>query len=388
MSVSRKKDSGAEAQSGAAKARGGVGKARVRRFARRLLEEWRRRGWPDGGEGVLVAVSGGADSTALLLALDELRRTGLLELRLTVAHLDHGLRAQSRADALWVEALAHSLGHEAVVGRTRVGERAGAGRDNLEQAARRARYEFLSVTARDRGASAVLAAHTLDDQAETVLLRLLRGSGAEGLGGMTAERPLAEGGGAGVVLRRPLVGWARRAETESYCREHGVEFRVDETNADERFARVRVRRRVLPLLESLNPRAVEALARAAELLREDSALLDGLAAELLESACVGAASGAEEETAGGSRKVSAGETSEVAQPLRVDVLWAAHAALRRRALRLWLARGRGDLRRLELSHVAAVERLLEGARGGRVAELPGGARVERRRGLLLFRRAG
>jgi tRNA(Ile)-lysidine synthase len=185
-------------------------------------------------------------------------------------------------------------------------------------------------------------------------------------------------------------------------------------NEDERFARVRVRRRLLPLLETFNPRAAEALSRAAGLLREDSAALDRLASELLERAGdKGSAKGRAEVVAGGGGPSdesfngveSTGESFTGVEvqceefqgeelerdslihaatwPLRVDVLRAAMPALRRRALRLWLARGRG-LRRLGLAHLAGVERLLEGARGGRVAELPGGGRVERRRGLLIF----
>lgn len=346
-----------------------------RPFARRLLREWRQKGWPCRGERVLVAVSGGADSTALLLAIEELKGAGLLDVEVSVAHLDHGLRGEESAcDAGWVEHLAGELGFESVVGRASVSENALAAGDNLEQAARRARYEFLARAARERGARAVLVAHTLDDQAETVLLRLLRGSGAEGLAGMAAERVLEAGGE--VLLRRPLLNWARRAETESYCRERGVEFRADAMNEDERFARVRVRRRLLPLLETFNPRAAETLARTAALLREENAALDALAAALLE-----AARGQAQAIDG--REV-AGEMPDV-WPLRVEVLKGAGAALRRRALRLWLARVRGDLRRLARAHLAGIERLLEGERGGRVAELPGGSSVERRRGLLHFR---
>jgi len=325
----------------------------------------------------VVAVSGGADSTALLLALAELSGAGLLGVGLTAAHLDHGLRGERAVeDARWVEGLARSLGLACVVGRADVAGLARAGRDNLEQAARRARYEFLASAARAAGARAVLAAHTLDDQAETVLLRLLRGSGGEGLGGMAAERALEGGrgdvaeGGLEVFLRRPLLGWARRADTEGYCRARGVEPRADEMNEDETYARVRVRRRLLPLLETFNPRAAEALARAASLLREDSAALDALAAALL----------------GEARAEEAGAGEEGAWPLRVGALAAAAAAVRRRALRLWLARGRGDLRRISQANLLGVERLCEGERGGRVAELPGGSSVERRRGLLLFRR--
>jgi tRNA(Ile)-lysidine synthase len=360
-------------------------------FARSLLAEWRREGWETRGGRVVVAVSGGADSTALLLALEELNGAGLLEVELTAAHLNHGLRgASADDDARFVESLARSRGLDFVSGRADVGARANDSSDNLEQAARRARYEFLSEAARRAGARAVLTGHTLDDQAETVLLRLLRGSGSEGLGGMRPERRLEEGGE--VMLRRPLLEWARRADTEGYCRARGVEFRADEMNEDERFARVRVRRSLLPLLETFNPRAAETLARAAWLLREESDALEGFAARLLEDA-----RGEDKEDARGeenkesspldvaSSPPDAAGRSE-AWPLRVEVLNEAPAALRRRALRLWVARGRGGLRRISLAHVAGVESLLAGVRGGRVAELPGGARVERRRGLLTFRR--
>ncbi|HEX8355200.1 MAG TPA: tRNA lysidine(34) synthetase TilS [Pyrinomonadaceae bacterium] len=362
-----------------------MGAASPSRFARLLLREWRRAGWPLRGERALVAVSGGADSTALLLALEELSGAGLLGVGLTAAHLDHGLRGgRSCEDALWVEGLARSLGLGCVVGRADVEGLARERRDNLEQAARRARYEFLAGAAREAGAGAVLVAHTLDDQAETVLLRLLRGSGAEGLGGMAAERMLEVGGGA-LALRRPLLAWARRADTEGYCRARGVEPRADEMNDDEAYARVRVRRRLLPLLETFNPRAAEALARAASLLREDSAALDAQAAALLEEARPDGES-AGEGGDGAYVRADAEARGGEAWPLRVEVLAASMPAVRRRALRLWLARGRGDLRRLSRAHLLGVERLCEGARGGRVAELPGGGRVERQRGLLTFRR--
>jgi tRNA(Ile)-lysidine synthase len=353
----------------------------------------------------LVAVSGGADSTALLLALEELKRVGLLDVELTAAHLNHGLRgASAEEDARFAESLARSRGFEFVSERADVGRLVSESGDNLEQAARRARYEFLSEAARRAGARAVLTGHTLDDQAETVLLRLLRGSGSEGLGGMRPERKLEEGGE--VSLRRPLLEWARRAETEGYCRERGVEFRADEMNEDERFSRVRVRRTLLPLLETFNPRAAESLSRAAWLLREESAALEGFAARLLEDARVEVGTkelgtksevGTESDAArtsssypdaatashDSSNRIDSEATSD-AWPLRVEVLNDAPRALMRRALRLWVGRGRGGLRRISLANVAAVERLLKGERGGRVAELPGGSRVERRRGLLTF----
>ena len=358
----------------------GTGERKLSRLSRRLLVEWKARGWPMEDVRVVVAVSGGADSVALLLALDELGRARHINLGLTVAHLNHGLRGErADADARWVKALAESLEIEAVVRRADVGRRARVRKDNVEQAARRARYEFLERVACERGAWAVLTAHTLDDQAETVLLRLLRGSGAEGLTGMRPERVLAED--CETKLVRPLVAWARRADTVAYCRERGVEFRSDEMNEDESFARVRVRRKLLPLLETFNPRAVEAIARAAELLADDAAALDEEAARLLdEAARTSSKSGRGTEK----KDESVRDSTSKAPPLSVDVLVAAPAAVRRRALRRWIEAGRGDLRRVEMAHMLAVEKLLRGERGGRVAELPGGSFVERRRGLLRF----
>lgn len=336
-------------------------KQRLSSFARRLLAEWKRLGLPLAGESVIVAVSGGADSVALLLALDELRDAEKLRLQIVVAHLNHGLREEAGAhDALWVAELAGGLGCECVIGEIDVGALAAERKDNLEQAARRARYGFLSDEAGRRGAHAVLAAHTLDDQAETVLLRLMRGSGLEGLGGIEPVRALWKE--SGIKLVRPLLSWAGRELTEEYCRARRVEFRVDEMNADKAFARVRVRQELLPLMKSFNGRITETLSRTARLLREDASQLGLSAGELLKAARV------------------EGE----ALALCVRVLACAHASVRRRALRQWLAEMRGDTRRLEMIHLAQVERLVFGERGGRVAELPGGASVERRRGRIYF----
>ena len=344
-------------------------KRRLSEFARRLMLEWKRLELPAEEMRVVVAVSGGADSAALLLAVDELLKSGRLALEVTVAHLDHGLRGEAgREDARWVGALADSLKVEVELGRARVKERVAIERDNLEQAARRARYEFLAKVAEECGARVVLTGHTMDDQAETVLLRLLRGSGSEGLSGMEAVRALTAS--SDILLARPLLGWARRAETEKYCRERGVEFRTDEMNEDERFARVRVRRRLLPLMAEFNPRVVASLSRTAELLREDAAVVKISAVELLKRA-------SEE-----GKPAESERSASVAGSLSVNVLAGAPHAVRRRALRLWIAEGRGSLRRLELVHLLGVEKLLAGERGGRVAELPGGSFVERRRGRL------
>ncbi|MFN2454399.1 MAG: tRNA lysidine(34) synthetase TilS [Pyrinomonadaceae bacterium] len=345
-------------------------KSRLSDFARQLLEEWHRLDLPVSDARILIAVSGGADSTALLLAVHELIDKARLTLKATIAHLDHGLRGVAgAADAVWVEELARKLGFDAIIGKISVRERAAKSKDNLEQAARRARYEFLAETSEKCGANAVLTAHTINDQAETVLLRLLRGSGADGLSGIESVRALVAGR-EDVRLARPLLRWARRIDVENYCLLRGVAFRVDDMNADEHFARVRVRKRLLPLLAEFNPRIVETLARTADLLREDAATLDAAAARLLSEAA---------------EECSGVDCSAAMRALRVDVLRAADVAVRRRALRQWIAQeGQGGLRRVTLVHLACVENLLIGERGGRKALLPGGAFVERRQKWLRF----
>ncbi|MGQ0763155.1 MAG: tRNA lysidine(34) synthetase TilS [Acidobacteriota bacterium] len=334
----------------------------ISKFARVLLREWRSLKLPFSDAVAVVGVSGGADSAALLLALHELTQAKKLRIRIVVAHLDHRLRKKSGDDARWVNELATALGHEASIKRVAVKSLARRSGDNLEQAARVARYEWFGEVAQKRGANLVLTAHTLDDQAETVLLNMLRGSGTDGLGGMEPARPLDGRGRA--RLARPLIGWARRSDTETYCRSRSIDFRRDEMNEDETFARVWVRRQLLPAMESFNPRIAEALARTAELLRDDSRALDSAAQRLLELSI---------------------DDQPGSNELRTDLLVDAPAALRRRALRLWLMQRRGDLRRLEMVHVRSVENLVTQNRGGRTIELPGGSTVSRKSGLLTFR---
>ncbi|HEX5890930.1 MAG TPA: tRNA lysidine(34) synthetase TilS [Pyrinomonadaceae bacterium] len=337
---------------------------RINQFSRSLLVEWRRLKLPTANDTVVVGVSGGADSTALLLALHELRSAGKLYTNICVAHLDHKLRKTSSQDARWVSALAAKLGYECVIGRAKVAELARANHDNLEQAARQARYAFLERTAKRKGAHYVLTAHTMDDQAETVLMRLMRGSAGAGLGGMEAMRPLA--GNASIQLVRPLL-WARRSDTESYCRLRKAEYLVDEMNSDSTLSRVRVRQQLLPLMQSFNNRIVEALSRTAAQLREDRAVLFTDSDELLQRA-----------------SLADDDDETKAPPLNVKLLANEPPALRRRALRQWLSQARGSARRLEMVHLLAVEKLLEGSAGGRTVELPGGGRVRRVKNRLEF----
>ncbi|HKC91671.1 MAG TPA: tRNA lysidine(34) synthetase TilS [Candidatus Limnocylindria bacterium] len=213
---------------------------------------------------VLVAVSGGADSTALLLILAELAEE--LGIVLHVAHFDHRTRPkQSAEDADFVAKLANRIGAPIRVGRAEQPT-------TTEDAARTARYEFLRRAATEIGATAIATGHTRDDQAETVLLHLTRGSGLAGLAGM---RPLREG------IARPLLTIGR-VDTVTICRAARIHPRSDPTNRSLKFARNRVRLEVLPELAKINPRASEAIARfaeaAAELQTEDDLDVAGVLA--------------------------------------------------------------------------------------------------------------
>ena len=338
--------------------------SRLHSFPRLLFAEWLQLKLPL-NDTIIVAVSGGADSTALLLALDELNKAHRTSLTLCVAHLDHCIRPDSKEDAQWVRQLARKMGLKAVIGRANVKAEASAASDNLEQTARRLRYEFLERTARRLHAKFVLTAHTMDDQAETVLLRLIRGTAGEGLSGMDALRPLSKA--SPITLVRPLL-WRRRAQTEEYCRQRQIDFLHDEMNDDERFARVKIRKQLLPLMRQVNKKVVEALSRTASLLKDDGAVLVNDADLLLTRAMEGAPVNP--------------ETNLPA--LRVDVLADAPPAVRRRALRKWISNGRGSSKRLEMVHLTAVDGLLKGNKGGRVVELPNGFRIRRKKGWLEF----
>ncbi len=221
------------------------------------------------GETVVVAVSGGADSLCLLHVLRALqpRHGG----RLHVAHLDHCFRGtESSAEAARVAVLAGEWELPATVGAVDVPALMGRERLSAEEAARRARYRFLVGVAAAVGAAAIALGHTADDQAETVLMHIVRGSGLAGLRGMRPASPLAPWMREGLALERPprlarpLLSLTR-AQTAAYCAAAGLSPAQDAWNQDPRFLRVRLRQEVLPLLETINPRVRAALLRLAEL---------------------------------------------------------------------------------------------------------------------------
>jgi len=222
---------------------------------------------------LLLAVSGGPDSTALLLGCCALReKTGL---KTVAAHFDHRLRPGSAGDAESVQRLCDSFGVRLIGGSGDVARRARRRRESVEAAAREMRYAFLARAARDAGAQGVATGHTLDDQAETVLLHIARGAGLDGLAGMAPRsQRRAMGGVPALTVFRPLLE-ARHADAVAFCTERGVQPREDPTNRDLRFARNRVRLKVVPELERLNPRVAEALGRLAQAAAEGIAVIEG-----------------------------------------------------------------------------------------------------------------
>jgi tRNA(Ile)-lysidine synthase len=301
-----------------------------------------------------VALSGGPDSLALAAATAfEAPRAGL---RAGAIIVDHGIQVGSADVAARAADQARSLGLDPVlVRKVSVGSAGGP-----EAAARDARYAALEQVAREVGATLILLGHTLDDQAETVLLGLARGSGAASLSGMAPSTPSTSSGTEGVAYARPLLD-IRRAMTAQFCADAGLEPWTDPQNFDPAFARVRVRQTVLPMLErELGPGIAEALARTASSLREDGEALDHFADELAEELA---------------------DLAESGISLPVRALASNPAALRQRLIRLAVeSEFHVSLTRAQTLEVA---RLVTHWHGQKPLDLPG-VRVERKGGLLIF----
>jgi len=240
----------------------------------KLADAWPTRDWHD--VTVLLAVSGGCDSVALLRAMSALKTGG--EGGLRVAHFNHRLRGdESAADETFVVDLCRQLSVPCELG-SAGGEE--SPEVTSEEAARALRYRFLQQATGRCGARYVVTAHTADDQAETILQRIIRGTGIGGLKGMDRVRPLGP-----ATLIRPLLEF-RRAELRSYLGDLGQPYRRDSSNADVRFTRNRIRHELLPRLTAeFNPGVVEALLRLGTLAGEVQAVVDDAVVELL-AACV------------------------------------------------------------------------------------------------------
>ena len=323
---------------------------RVAQAVRKVLREVVTDGLPAGRstpprpvQRIVVGVSGGADSLALVAgaAWCSRRVEELAHVPVCAVVVDHGLQEGSAAVAARAAAQVEALGVEAQVVQVEVTDRG----DGPEADARVARYRALLA---DRDA-VVLVGHTLDDQAETVLLGLARGSGTRSLAGM----PERQG-----RLLRPLLG-VRRSETQAACEEAGLEWWSDPHNADPAYSRSRVRAALTTLDEAIGPGLAEALARTAELARADADLLDTLSAKLLL------------------------EGSQPDGTLAIAPLETADRALRDRALLTWLRRE--EVADVSAGHVRAVAELITDWRGQQGVDVPG-ARIVRQGGILLVLR--
>jgi len=291
------------------------------------------------GDGLLVAVSGGVDSVVLLELL--YRLADELSMTLTVAHLDHGLRSTSGEDAAFVERLAHARGLPFVGRRIEVLHLARSRGGNLEATARDCRRAFLAHTAARIGAQRIALGHSLDDRAETVLFNLARGAGLTGLGALPPVRDR---------IVRPLIA-VSRAEIQAFAKDEGLSWCEDETNADLALSRNRIRHCVLPELERINSKVLDALARASDLAAEEAALAATLLSSVWDSVCLAA------------------EDGQVV--LSIPALRGAGEVVQRALLRRALAEVRGDLTGIERVHVDNAHGLLSPYRGARVVHLPG-----------------
>ncbi|AEW95008.1 MULTISPECIES: tRNA lysidine(34) synthetase TilS [Streptomycetaceae] len=326
----------------------------VRRVLHDVLHDHARPGASQSRPLVLAACSGGADSMALASALAfEARK---LPLRAGAVTVDHGLQSGSTARALDVAARLRAFGLDPVeaLGVT-VGRQGGP-----EAAAREARYAALSAASESLGAVAVLLGHTRDDQAETVLLGLARGSGTRSLSGMAAVS------GPGGRYRRPFL-LLDRDTTRQACLAQGIDVWEDPHNADPSYTRARVRHEALPVLEkSLGRGVVASLARTAQLFRDDADALDQWAA----------AAGHEARVAG-----------DPDGALEVAKLRALPVAVRRRVLRAAAVGAGSPSGSLFARHVEETDRLITDWRGQGPINLPGGVEARRGNGRLVFRRA-
>ena len=327
-------------------------------LAHSLLRQFRDRFWLTAGQRIAVAVSGGADSVALLRLLLDLRDP--LGIVLSVAHFNHQLRGRAAdADEKFVAKLAAQHGLPFRVARQDIAAKAKRDRANLEETARRARYAFFERLVAEGHVERVAVAHTADDQAETVLSHILRGTGIAGLAGIHPE--------AGPLFR-PLLNF-RRAELRLYLRAQKQTWREDLTNRDTKRTRARIRRKLIPFLEKqFQPAVVEHLCQLSDLAREDDAWMECLA-----NARVNAVAKQDQ----GAWKIPLRELLEGSSGRT--------GALAKRIIRTLVKRAKLHRGQLNAIHVDSILQLTMSRDSGRSVHLPGGVEVRRERDSLCFR---
>jgi tRNA(Ile)-lysidine synthase len=334
------------------------------------------------GERVCVAISGGADSVALLVAVVESnsadpRNPSPLGVVVSAAHVHHGLRGEEAdGDEAFVVELCERLGVPLRIFRVDTVARKAAEGEGLEEAARELRYQALRGLMAESAVDVVATAHTLEDQAETVVIKMLRGAWTEGLGGISPvvqEEVTGREPAKGRIIR-PMLG-VRRAEVEAFLRARGISWREDSSNADRSLTRNRVRHELMPTLRSFNPGVDGLLARTAEIARDEEAYWQGEVARVVPQMLLPG-----KPVRGGGRAVGTG-VDEAAWAIEIERLRAMPAALRRRVIRAAIQTLEIRLSSEETAKVLALGGLgdfsgVTGRIGSRL-ELQGGLRVER-----------
>lgn len=317
----------------------------------RVMRTVKHFGMFETGDKVLMGVSGGPDSMALMHILHALAPLNGLELG--VAHLNHGLRPQvDESEAAFVHCQAQKYGLAYYAETATIDCHSGS----LEERAREARYAFYKRISDAQGYNKIALGHQADDNAEAVLLHLLRGSGSRGLAGIPPVRAHR--------FVRPLIH-LRRKEILAYLEMQRIPFVLDSTNTDQRFTRNRIRHHLLPLLErDYNPNLVNVLNRLADLCRDEELWLENLLQPLLERLCI--------------------QSDHRALELSAEVLDQVPRAAQRRLLREALRRWQGDLRRISADHVDALRGLITSRRQGSSLDLPGALRARRTRHSVLI----
>ncbi|MGA1864577.1 MAG: tRNA lysidine(34) synthetase TilS [bacterium] len=329
---------------------------------------------------VLVACSGGPDSMALFHILKEISSEYALALYLI--HLNHGIRKEADEDEAFVRQIASDSGLEIIAGRVDCVTLSKRWKMSLEGAARKARYEFFSAQARNLGVSKIALGHTADDQAETILMRLLRGSGLKGMAGISPVRRRD-----GVCYIRPLIR-CQRPEILKYLSSVNIPFKTDKTNLKPCCTRNRIRLELMPYLKKeFNPSLVNTLSKTAELLREDHLALKEIV------------SGIEKQIEKGSKKIDTAEdalkilpfieiSGRETQYLHIKDLKAQPLGIQRRILQKSLSRFNQKPGSLHFEHIQAIIRLMNRSEGGGELDLPGGINVYRSGGNLFLTRYG
>ena len=322
--------------------------------AKKIIEKYRL---IERGDKVLIAVSGGSDSLGLLYILNSLKKR--LNFSIHIAHLDHMLRKDSRKDKIFVEKVAKKLNLPFTTSQINV--KALLKKSSQEEVARNVRLSFLFKVAREVGVDKIALGHTVDDQAETVLMRILRGSGLQGLGGIFPKRKIDQ-----FVIIRPLIELSRR-EIQKFLKKRKINYRTDYTNRENKYFRNRIRNKLLPLLEKdFNPNIKQCLANMAQSIAMDYGYLLKLSRKSFH------------------KTVNSINKNRINYKLHNFLRL--NTASRRMILRLGIIAIEGNLRRITYKHINEIEDLIDNRPLGSIVDLPKNLQAIKKDKILVIKR--